>query len=44
MQVSNVSNSYSKNFGALSPRLHENMWQAVKRNCPKSYLSKDIEK
>ena len=33
MQINSVSNGL--NFGALSPELHENMWQAVKRNCPK---------
>ena len=42
MQVNSVSNGL--NFGALSPELHENMWQAVKRNCPTTYLSKDINK
>lgn len=42
MQINSVSNGYG--FGALSSQLQENMWQAVKRNCPKSYLSRKIEK
>ena len=35
MQVSSAGNGL--NFGALSPELHENMWQAVKRNRPQGY-------
>ena len=35
MQINSVSNSYG--FGALSPELQENMWQAVKRNRPQGY-------
>jgi hypothetical protein len=44
MQVNSINSNYNVNFGVLSPMLKENMWQAVKRNCPKSYLSKAIEK
>lgn len=35
MQINGVSSSYG--FGALSPELQENMWQAVKRNRPQGY-------
>ena len=32
MQINSVSNGIK--FGTLSHELHENMWQAVQRNCP----------
>lgn len=43
MQVSSINSGYSMNFGALSPRLQENMWQAVKRNYP-DFLNKNINR
>lgn len=49
MQINNINNGYSMNFGVLSPELQKNMWRAVKRNCPKrncpkSYCNKNLEK
>ena len=37
MQINSVSNGYGIKFGALSPELQENMWQAIKRNRPQGY-------